>query len=452
MMVRGFFACVALVSFMQVSVLVAAPLSNPVVWLDAQDIDNDGNAGNNPTLGTPVANWSDKANGAGVQQGAQNATQANGAIQPTYVPNFQNGQAAIQFSGDRLDTPSFGLGAFTIFSAFNGGTGSTLVYERGPNVNSSQGEYMATSNGSTIAVRRTGSSNTQKNYVANWTTSPTLLTAAHTYNGTHASHLLYVNGNAVALTDASASLTGNPGLAVVNAPMYIGSRFGQVAPMTGHFSEMLVYDSALNQASIRIVNNYLSSKYDATMAGLNDRYSYDAPGIDYDFDVFGIGAEADGVLSTNSFGTGLTLSEANSSLSTGDYLLAGRTLTAPAGVVSSDLAGTSANERLGRVWAIEKTGMLDATITFNLADLDSGWTGGEDFTLLFRSGISGNFTELSALKSVLGTNVSFTLLDNDLANGYYTLGVVPIPEPNSLLLSVGMLGLLVRSRRRNPSV
>jgi len=342
------------------------------------------------------------------------------------------------------------MGAFTIFTAFRSNAGQTLLYERGPDVNGNDGEYLATSTGSSIAVRRSPSTNTQKEFAGNWASSATILTSAHTYNGTHAGHLLYVNGNGVTLSNAGA-LTGNPGVTPVSGALHIGARLSNLVPLAGHVSEMLIYDSALNQAAIRIVNNYLSAKYNAAMAVplTNDRYNYDATGIDYDFDVFGIGAEADGTQTTGSFGTGLTLTEANSSLTAGEYLLAGRTLTAPNGTVTTDLVGTGVAERLGRIWALDKTGSLDATLTFSLDELALNPFDG-NYALLYRSGLTGDFTNLGLLGSELGFDISFTVPNLQLQDGYYTLGIVlPAPEPSSIvLLGCGALGLAMRGRRR----
>lgn len=425
---------------------VATPIPGAVVWFDAGDFDGDGNLGNNPSIGTAVGTWVDKASSV---QGIQSASNANGAQQPLYT-NFQNGQHALNFTSTKIlsTTSNVSLGAMTYFVAFQSTGTSLLIAERGANINVGgvNGEFLDATTGTTWRVKRPGG-DSQKDYVANWGNTNVPTTATFLFDGTNASQRLLVNGSGVTLTGGT-----DVGNTVVSAQLNIGNRStSPTIGFIGGIAELMAYDSALGSAQVNIVNNYLSAKYATPLSVALNFYDGDSNANgDYDFDVFGIGREADGAVTSGTYGTGLTLAEANSSLSNGDYLLAGRTLTAPNGLVSTDLAGTDSQQRLGRVWALDKTGTLDATITFNLADLGVSLPGGENFSLLYRNGISGNFTDLGLLETVAGTNVSFTVLNASLLDGFYTLGITPpAPEPNSMLLMLGVLGCSAVRRKKS---
>lgn len=157
---------------------VATPIPGAVVWFDASDVDGDGISGNNPSGGSSISTWVDKASGV---QGSQDATLFDGTA-PTYVTNMQNGQAALNFasgSAGVLEAPSVSLGALTYFTVFESTGSSLILAERGADLNAGgvYGEFLVTTIGHTYAVKRsTGDS--RKNYVADWGNTSTVMSAA----------------------------------------------------------------------------------------------------------------------------------------------------------------------------------------------------------------------------------------------------------------------------------
>jgi hypothetical protein len=223
----------------------------------------------------------------------------------------------------------------------------------------------------------------------------------------------------------------------------------------GYVAEVLVYNSALNNAERLIVDNYLSAKYntgstvmgsDVTL-GANDRYEGDLNAKkDYDFDVFGIG-RIDGthLLTTSENNAGLQLT-GDASLTDGEWLLAGHKTP-----TNSILPGG----QWARVWYIDKTETngLDATLTFDYSDgglgpvsISSGaWT---QIQLLYSTSDPFNFNSLAVTGMVSGDQISFNVPNSLLLDGYYTLLVAQVPEPSTLTLAgLGLAGVVIRRRR-----
>ena len=72
----------------------------------------------------------------------------------------------------------------------------------------------------------------------------------------------------------------------------------------------------------------------------------------------------------------------------------------------------------------------------------------EDYTLLFRSGPTGPFTDLGLAGLVSGSTVAFDLLGfNQLDDGFYAIAVVPEPSPAIVIAGVALSA--VHRRRRD---
>lgn len=125
-------------------------------------------------------------------------------------------------------------------------------------------------------------------------------------------------------------------------------------------------------------------------------------------------------------GKGLQIGEFNSSLKNpGDYLFAGHA-SKTNGVTTSDLDNFVA-ERWQRSWYVQKSGAVDATLSFDFAA--AGLTppvptsNSSHYKLLFRSNLSNIFQIVNVKATVNGSNqIDFMLSDNTLQNGYYTIG------------------------------
>ncbi|MFN3345904.1 MAG: T9SS type A sorting domain-containing protein, partial [Chloroherpetonaceae bacterium] len=205
----------------------------------------------------------------------------------------------------------------------------------------------------------------------------------------------------------------------------------------GDIAEVVFYGSALNAAQRIIVENYLSSKYNIPIA--NDRYAGDTPANgDYDFDVKGIGT-SDGTSanrhSNTSKGGGLNLQERNSSLNaSNEYLLCGHNGIAAVPTSASDLPSGVA-QRWSRIWYFDKTGTIDAKVLFDFKTVGASVIPANpaNYRLLYRSGLSGTFSEVTIVGSptiVDGTQVAFDVDDANLPDGYYTIGTTnPVDSP-----------------------
>ncbi len=225
------------------------------------------------------------------------------------------------------------------------------------------------------------------------------------------------------------------------SPLMVGATHAtDNRPFNGYISEIIIYRTALNDASRIIVNNYLSAKYDIALAA-NDKYVGDnnANG-DYDREVAGVGKESSG--SNNSFASsiaaGLGIS-VNSGLDVGDYILAGHA-TPVNNQITSDVGGMTGtvNARWQRIWYFDVTNtstVINANIEFDMSDglpitpLPLG--AASDYVLLYRAAQTGNWTELATASAITGDKVQFNNYNITL-DGYYTIGthnypVSPLP-------------------------
>jgi len=99
------------------------------------------------------------------------------------------------------------------------------------------------------------------------------------------------------------------------------------------------------------------------------------------------------------------------------------------GLNNTDVVGSSRNNRVWYISKVNPASSGNIEVSFGTNDLGFGPNnqGGRvpsDYRLLYRSGTSGNFTEISATKTFTNSNkVTFTVSSASLANGYYTLGL-----------------------------
>ncbi|GAB4279918.1 MAG: hypothetical protein Fur0025_07540 [Oscillatoriaceae cyanobacterium] len=221
------------------------------------------------------------------------------------------------------------------------------------------------------------------------------------------------------------SLTGET--LYVNSPNLSG--------YNGDVAEIISYNRALNDAESTIVNNYLSAKYGLTNG--NDKYAGDNAGSDYDWNVAGIGKEANGSNTSANTTGGLIINNGTFLQDNGDYLLAGQIETANATNVITDLPSATGINRLSRVWYLDKTDVNNnggtANLTFDFSDSGLGGTptASGKYHLLYCSGTTGNFAYVNnatfttnSTFTITGDQVTFANVDIGLLNdGYYTLAL-----------------------------
>jgi hypothetical protein len=406
---------------------VGSPVTN-VLWLKAD-------AGTSSTVsGSPISSWSDQSgNSLGVSQTVS-------VQQPSYTANMINGFPAIAFDNvnssgqnDKMfgpDSPlldnTSGYTFFTVTQPRNlDGSARSIVSKRtGVSIDQSFMLFYYTNNRLYIDLQTTNdrfSSNSVYSSGTNYLSSLV-------YNGSvpSASRCALYNGETLDryAAETSTLIPDN------NSPLLIGTTdAADPRPFGGYMSEIIIYRQALGTAERVIVNNYLSAKYNIPLAA-NDYYQGDlSVNGDYDFEVAGIGREASG--SSSSFSAsvsgGLTIS-ANSGLDVGDYLFAGHAVPVNT-TITSDVGGMSGSNRARwqRIWYVQVTNSgtpLNINLEFDMSDggMSPFSTGPlSSYVLLYRPGLSGNWTEVAVASAIAGDRILFNGL-NATSNGYFTLG------------------------------
>ena len=416
---------------------VGSSATNPL-WLKAD-------AGTSTTVsGGAIASWADQSGNA------VNVTQANSPQRPTYVTSLMNGFPAIEFDNNNtagqndmflgLDNPALdntpGYTFFTVtrMKGLDGNAKSILSKRTTIDIDEAFMLFYYTGNSIFLDVDGLGDRfSTTNTYAAN---TNYLIDAVYDGSLTSANRSKIYDGQLLRKTGSETSSN----VPDKTSPLMIGATHASDnRPFNGYISEIIVYRTALNEASKIIVDNYLSAKYDIALSS-NDKYAGDdnANG-DYDREVAGVGKESSG--SNTSFassiaaGLGITV---NSGLDNGDYILAGHKTVTNA-QITIDVAGMTgtSNARWDRVWYVDVTNTsttLNTNIEFDMSDgipfaMPLGVS--SDYVLLYRAAQTGSWTELTTASAIVGDKVQFNnyTLVND---GYYTVGtknyiVSPLP-------------------------
>lgn len=245
-----------------------------------------------------------------------------------------------------------------------------------------------------------------------------------------------------------------------NVTLRLGSGHGGNPDYGGRMAEVILFSNELNTAQQLIVENYLSARQNVggtvvavvnNTLGANDHYEGDlASKGNYDFEVFGIGQTTAGVnhLSGGTAGFGVEAT----SLDNNEWLMAGHDTTTNSLLSYQDGNPDTLTQRWNRAWYVDKSGVLDATLNFDFEDAGLTLPGpGTTFQLLYSidSDFSDGFQTLAQTNAITSGTVAFALTNAMLLDGYYTLGMISIvPEPNSLLLMLGVLGCGLLRRRK----
>jgi uncharacterized repeat protein (TIGR02543 family) len=396
------------------------------LWLRGDEgVFGDGGCSITATNGGNVGCWADQSGNG------YNAT-ASGT-EPILHTTGLAGQSTLEFDGssDRLATPSFflfntpssGLTTFTIFDTddndgekylLNMGMGADNDFELGYDTGSQTGvgNFGLHRDGGDAAVAPAGT-------IANDIFG--ILTAAVLPTGSSPNNVdIWQDGTALSVANDNAGWLNAGSYETVSNPLNIGARDDQGlgvydAYHDGDIAEVIVFGSILNSAQRTIVENYLNAKYAITIS--NDFYTSTV----YSMTVAGIGAEVDGNHS-QARSDGLILTEDNSALGAGEYVLMGHRTPAngnEAGDVTSPVV-----QRWTRVWRVEKTGDVDVTMTFDFSEGGMEGSAGDaaDYVLLYSSVNAFTWTEhIVGADAVNGDQVTFDVANAELPNGYYTL-------------------------------
>ncbi|MFK7847652.1 MAG: T9SS type A sorting domain-containing protein [Rhodothermales bacterium] len=211
--------------------------------------------------------------------------------------------------------------------------------------------------------------------------------------------------------------------------MQVGQRATGINTLNGQLAEVIAYRGAhLDEVRLTLVENYLSSRYGIQI--FNDRYNGDREEAgDFDFEVAGIGAEADSSV-TEGISSGLIIAEANASLGAGEYVLAGHR-TREGGTTESNLPDDVA-ERLLRVWHVDKTGNVDVILGLDFAESTIP-PAGDQYIILFKANQEDEYSIPDISPEIQSNKVQFTVTDQNLQDGYYTFATrdavsSPLPQ------------------------
>jgi hypothetical protein len=111
--------------------------------------------------------------------------------------------------------------------------------------------YMQNTTVPSSRVHRAGVASNRET-TASWLRDGVRKTAGRTFDGTHVSHRVYINGADASPTDGSS--TGNPGLTTVAGPIYVGNRVGSQGA-AGSYHEILVFSAALPADAMLYLHN-----------------------------------------------------------------------------------------------------------------------------------------------------------------------------------------------------
>jgi hypothetical protein len=220
--------------------------SNLILWLDASNIFN----GSNPANNAAIDEWMDLSDVSG------SAIQGTVGQRPTFHVNIQNALPGVQFtaaSSQCLQVASIAVGSnLTAFAVLRQNTANTWFMEQSPDINSNDGFYMY-GNGFAMQAKNSGV-NVMTANIAGWLgTSPVL--GMIRYDGTNA--IAWKNGALYPGSSGSGSITNNTVTNVLN----IGSRNQAALFFNGYLHELLIYNGALTDAQIGIINEYLRRKW-----------------------------------------------------------------------------------------------------------------------------------------------------------------------------------------------
>lgn len=415
--------------------------TNNVLWLKA-------GSGTSSTINnTRISSWNDQS-GNGI-----NVTQTVAAQQPSFATNVLNGMPAIQFDNvngagvnDKMigpDSPildnTSGYSFFNVVRPQNVDNEARVIISKRTSVAVDQSFMLFFFTGSRYYVDIQSNNNrfnTTTTYAAN---NNYILNTI--YNGT-----LAAASRAKAYTGETLEITATETNTLVlnnNSPLLIGTTdASDPRPFGGYIAEVIMYNIAVNDAQRIIINNYLSSKYNITLAS-NDKYAGDSPANgNFDENVSGIGAEASGANPTFSASASLGLGiNTLSGLGNGDYILIGHA-TSTNSLNTTDVSGISGSYpgRWQRVWYVDITNSGAPIQTDIEFDMIAGGISGispatpSNYKLLYRAGTSGAWSEVATASSISGSRVIFSSynFNSNTDDGFYTIGttnhfVSPLP-------------------------
>ena len=395
--------------------------TNLKLWVKAEDIPGSAD-------GDKISSWPDKSGNS------NNLSQSNNTFRPYYYKNIINGYQVARFSddNDRLiktsfsDFPTAEITSYYVGYTTTANNDASLSYAS----SGSNNDYLLFGSNNVTVFRGNQRAATSINARNAWAI------VGASWRNSDDKMYAYLNGQQKANTTVSASsdIIQNGCLAIGAEQDAIDDNYDVDQDYEGDMAEVFIYNVILNSAQTNIVNNYLSAKYNITMAA-NDKYTGDNSGNgDYDFEVIGIGSESDGV-HNEAHGSGGLWIKQNSNFGNGDYLLIGHNEVGPQLYEPADDAGLTApaiEQRWARDWYFDITNAgamisVDLYFDFDEAEMNSASTPAgttSNYKLIYRSGTSGNWSIIASANSKSASQLIFENISLTNGDGHYALGTI----------------------------
>lgn len=192
----------------------------------------------------------------------------NAGARPVFVRSASGYNNHPTFQFDQMNASSLatvvGLtyGSFTIFAAMQIDVASTpgLIFDRNTAANQ---EYVSSDVGPTTYITRdSGTTVSAFDVIGGWADNATPYTLTEIFDGTHASHLLRINGNVQSKTTTGGG-GGDPGTGTATDIFGLFAQAdGSALHCSGTLAEIAIYDRALSADEIAAVEEYLRSRYE----------------------------------------------------------------------------------------------------------------------------------------------------------------------------------------------
>ncbi|MFT5821145.1 MAG: hypothetical protein ACI8ZM_002394 [Crocinitomix sp.] len=406
------FSCISMscnFAFSQTGPGGAGDISDNQIWLDAHSL--------NFADGDEVTIWSDlSGNGS-------NFTQGESSKKPVFSTSGINGVPSLIFDGVNDIMAS---GAIPALESAN--ITYFMVYDR---ATTSSDMLITSTYTSSVKKWRTYMNNGQ-NTILSAHYSPSIKWVRYTdppgasFFSTHITPTHHQTFNQGDLEmDKSVAYTVPSG----HNNVFIGNRNPLTVSgytFTGEISELIVFNSALNDLERIMVENYLGAKYN--MAIPTDHYSFQAT---HRYGLVGLANDGTN-MQTTAQGAGILELSAATDLESDEYYLIAHTDYLPNQFNEIDIpAALDGHVRLERTWRLNETGEL-GTVTLNFKLGLEDFAASDSYRLLVDD--DGTFGDATIVTGTYDGGTSSVSFDVDLADGdFFTLaGLQEILEIHSI--------------------
>ncbi|MBL7953289.1 MAG: T9SS type A sorting domain-containing protein [Flavobacteriales bacterium] len=348
--------------------------TNNILWLDA-------NYHVTVAAGS-VSGWSDRSGNG------NNASQTVAAQRPVLTGSIFNGYPAVQFDNDQtnydfLRVPDNstlegmnGLTGFVVYQLLTGTSANAprCFFSKRDGVDTQEAYDWFLWNSGANVVQHLDINNTdhRASSSGNYVPGTTYLNG-FTYHGSTPSdvndQVLYDGNTAVGNRSEGATSIPN-----YTSDLYVGILRGHtgtgsnVSRFNGYISEIILYNSVLNDAQRIIVNNYLTAKYNIALASLDVYRQDDAAQGNYDHDVAGIGRISSTSTQTTSRGTGIVEVGGPTDLNDGEFLIWGHD-NGSLGTFNVPDKPVGVDGRWQRTWRVSELNISTSAVDVGAVDI-----------------------------------------------------------------------------------